>query len=107
MRLKMLTKKEPNKDSNGASEKRAESDAAIPALARLEQALAHEADARADLERALAGIGEEQVWHRLPRPAGLLAAPLLLSAPAAGGSPERPSGRAGAEFWSPQTTWWR
>lgn len=111
MRMQMMEKGKGLGDSptsQGAKEESSE------ALQRLEEALAREADARADLERALAGLCEEQAWHGLPPPQGVLAAPLLLSGPggatsADGGSPDRsrPAANRLADLTSPQTVWWR
>lgn len=109
MRMQMLTKQD-----KGISSASAEGTAQAPsaALQRLEEALAREADARADLERALAGLREEQAWHDLPPPQGMLAAPLLLSGPggvkSVGASPERahPATRNTIDLTSPQTVWW-
>eukprot|EP00746_Dinoflagellata_sp_MGD_P012749 gnl/MRDRNA2_/MRDRNA2_127298_c0_seq1.p1 gnl/MRDRNA2_/MRDRNA2_127298_c0~~gnl/MRDRNA2_/MRDRNA2_127298_c0_seq1.p1 ORF type:complete len:406 (+),score=103.37 gnl/MRDRNA2_/MRDRNA2_127298_c0_seq1:112-1329(+) len=110
MRMQMLADKGKgcsSSDSPGTAENQSE------ALQRLEEALAREADARAELERALAGLCEEQAWHGLPPPQGVLAAPLFLSGPGSvpsvGGSPvrARPAANRLADLTSPQTVWWR
>lgn len=110
MRMQMLADKEKGGSSSGSP---GGAQTQSGALQRLEEALAREADARAELERALAGLCEEQAWHGLPPPQGILAAPLFLSGPgsvpAEGVSPvrARPAANRLADLTSPQTVWWR